>query len=365
MKRIFQFLLQFTVLGLAFAFVLVWFQPGLLTVGGVAGDAPAVRSYADAVNRTAPSVVSIYTRTMVSEPMLGEGADLLFQTLYRDRRVLRPRNGLGSGVIVSAEGLILTTAHVINGVDNIFVALFDGSVAEARVIGTDPGTDLAVLKVDLDELPVASFDTETLHRPGDVVLAIGNAFGLNHTVTAGIISATGRGDLNLTAFEDFIQTDAAINSGNSGGALINIDGEVIGINSASLSQETGAQGISFAISARLATEVLRQIVEYGSVRRGWIGANVVDPPLVMLEGEDQPVGVQIAQIYRGGPAWQAGLRPGDTLLSADGAPIGTAREFTLAVAEQPPGSEIELVASRNGQQFTTSVTLIQQPPLQG
>ncbi|MEX0916106.1 MAG: trypsin-like peptidase domain-containing protein, partial [Wenzhouxiangellaceae bacterium] len=295
MNRIFHFLLQAVVLGLAFAFVLVWFQPKLLSVELAQNGGSAVRSYADAVNRTAPSVVSIYTRTMVSEPMVGEGADPLYERLYRDRRVLRPRNGLGSGVIVSQDGLILTTAHVIDGVDNIFVALFDGGVAEARVIGTDPGTDLAVLKVDLDKLPVASFDTESRHRPGDVVLAIGNAFGLNHTVTAGIISATGRGDLNLAAFEDFIQTDAAINSGNSGGALINVDGEVIGINSASLSQDTGAQGISFAISARLATEVLRQIIEYGSVRRGWMGANVVDPPLLILEGENQPSGVQIAQ----------------------------------------------------------------------
>jgi len=365
MKRSVQFLMQTIVAGLAIAFVLVWFRPELLSSGNGSNGFPAIGSYADAVNRTAPSVVSIYTRTMVSEPMIGEGADPLFQRLYGDRRVLRPRSGLGSGVIVSEHGLILTTAHVINGVDNIFVALFDGSVAEARVIGTDPGTDLAVLKVDLQGLPVASFDTETRHRPGDVVLAIGNAFGLNHTVTAGIISATGRADLNLATFEDFIQTDAAINSGNSGGALINAEGEVIGINSASLSQDTGAQGISFAISARLATQVMRQIVEYGSVQRGWMGANVIDPPLVVLEGEDQPVGVQIAQIYRGGPAWKAGLQPGDIVLSADGSPVGNAREFTFSIAERTPGSEVELVASRNGQRFTISVTLIQQPPLQG
>jgi len=365
MKRSLQFLVQAVVLGLAIAFLMVWFRPGLLPSAERGEGFPATGSYADAVNRTAPSVVSIYTRTMVSEPMIGEGADPLYQRLYGDRRVLRPRNGLGSGVIVSEDGLILTTAHVINSVDNIFVALFDGSVAEARVIGTDPGTDLAVLKVELQGLPVASFDTSSRHRPGDVVLAIGNAFGLNHTVTAGIISATGRGDLNLATFEDFIQTDAAINSGNSGGALINAEGAVIGINSASLSQDTGAQGISFAISARLATEVMRQIIEFGDVRRGWMGANVTDPPLVRLEGGDQPGGVQIAQIYRGGPAWRAGLRPGDILLSADGAPVGSAREFTLSIAEEAPGSEVELVAMRNGQRFTTSVTLIQQPPLQG
>jgi S1-C subfamily serine protease len=302
---------------------------------------------------------------MVSEPLLGDDADPLFRQLYRNQRVLRPRNGLGSGVIVSPDGLILTTAHVIEDVDNIYVSLFDGAVAEARVIGTDPGTDLAVLQVGLDGLPAATFDTATRHRPGDVVMAIGNAFGLNHTVTAGIISATGRGDLNLAAFEDFIQTDAAINSGNSGGALINADGDVIGINSASLSQATGAQGISFAISARLATEVLRQIVEYGSVRRAWLGASVVDPPLIELEGENPPEGVQIAEIYLGGPAWEAGLRRGDIVLSADGRPVGSAREFTLTVAEQTPGTAIELLAMRDGQRFTTSVELIQHPPLRG
>jgi S1-C subfamily serine protease len=365
MKRLALFLAQIVLAGLAVAFLLVWFRPELLpTTGATPAASGPVRSYADAVNRTAPSVVSIYTRTLVSEPMIREGGDVLFRQLFGDRQVLRPRNGLGSGVIVSPNGVILTTAHVIDGVDNIFVSLFDGRVAEARVIGTDPGTDLAVLKVDLEELPAAVFDTETRHRPGDVVLAIGNAFGLNHTVTAGIISATGRGDLNLTAFEDFIQTDAAINSGNSGGALINPDGEVIGINSASLSQDIGAQGISFAISARLATDVLEQILRYGQVERGWLGANLADPPLVALEGEQQPEGVQISQIYRDGPAWRGGLRPGDILIRADGRPVGTAREFTLRIAEQSPGTELELVAMRGGQTFTTSVTLIQHPPLQ-
>jgi len=365
MKRVFALLLQATVVGLAAAFVVVWVRPGLLRMLGPEPQILAPSSYADAVNRTAPSIVSIYTRTMVSEPMIGEDGDPLYRYLYRDRRVLRPRAGLGSGVIVSSDGLILTTAHVIEGVDNILVALFSGEVAEASVIGTDPGTDLAVLKIERTGLPAASFDTSTRHRPGDVVLAIGNAFGLNHTVTAGIISATGRGDLNITAFEDFIQTDAAINSGNSGGALINPNGEVIGINSASLSQDMGAQGISFAISARLATEVLREIVEYGSVRRAWLGANVIDPPLIRLQGDAPPNGVQISQIYRDGPAWRAGLRPGDILLSADGEPVRSAREFAIGIAEQEPGAEIEFLAMRNGQQFITMVRLIQQPPLQG
>ncbi len=367
MQRTVHFFFQILIAGLALAFVLVWFKPDLLPSGQVevvSTSSPAT-SYADAVNRTAPSVVSIYTRTMVSEPLVNPNERVtLHNMLMRDYRVLRPRDGLGSGVIVSPNGVILTTAHVINGVDNIFVALFDGRVAEAQVIGTDPGTDLAVLKVDLDDLPAAVFNTAAQHRPGDVVLAIGNAFGLNHTVTQGIISAIGRGDLNISAYEDYIQTDAAINSGNSGGALVNPEGEVIGINSASLSQNVGAQGISFAISSRIATEVLEQILEYGEVRRGWMGANLSDLPLIDLEGDGPVEGVQISQIYRNGPAWIAGLRPGDILLSANGQPVGNARELTLRVADLPAGEELEFIAIRNGQRFTTSVRLIQLPPLQ-
>ncbi|GAB4170047.1 MAG: Do family serine endopeptidase AlgW [Wenzhouxiangellaceae bacterium] len=360
MIGILKFLLNTLLAGLALAFVVVWFRPGLLYSG--AYDPPS--GYADAVERTVPSVVSIYTRTMVSEPLAAEGGDPLFRYLYRNRRVLRPRAGLGSGVIVSADGLILTTAHVIAGVDDILVALYDGDLVEARVVGTDPGTDLAVLKIERRDLPAATLDTSGNHRTGDIVLAIGNAFGLNHTVTAGIISAVGRGDLNIAAVEDYIQTDAAINSGNSGGALINTRGEVIGINSASMSQAVGAQGIGFAISASLANEVLRQILEYGSVRRGWLGAQVIDPPLTSLpDGVPEGV-VQIAQIVRDGPAWQAGLRPGDLLLEMDGEPVGGARRFSLEIAQREPGSSVEFLAMRNGQRFLTSARLIQQPPLE-
>lgn len=367
MNRLLNFVSKFIVVGLAAAFVVVWFRPELLPAFERLQNAPpthSITSYSDAVNRTAPSVVSIYTRTLVSEPLAGPQSDALFQALYRGRMVQRPRSGLGSGVIVSSDGFILTTSHVIEEVDDIVVALFDGRVAGARVVGTDPGTDLAVLKVELEDLPVARLAQDDGHRTGDVVLAIGNAFGLSHTVTLGIISATGRGDLNLTAFEDFIQTDAAINSGNSGGALINADGEVIGINSASLSQTIGAQGISFAISARLAKSVMEQIIEYGSVQRAWLGANLTDQPLALVAHDDRPRGVQISQIYRGGPAWRAGLRTGDVLTFADGEPVRSARELNLRIAQQDPGQEIEVEAVRDGQAFTTSVRLIQQPPLQ-
>jgi serine peptidase DegS len=364
MTRILQFALQFTILGLAMAFVLVWFRPELLP----ALDQPAASapdSYAEAVNRTAPAVVSVYTRTLVSEPLGMEFSDPLFSALYRDRMVTRPRRGLGSGVIISSDGLILTTLHVISNVDDILVALWDGRVADARVVGADPGSDLALLKVDLDDLPVATLSDNASLRTGDVVLAIGNAYGLSHTVTKGIISATGRGHLNLAGHEDFIQTDAAINAGNSGGALVNPSGEVVGINSASLGQNTGAQGISFAIPAPVARRVASQIMEYGQVRRGWIGAELADVGLNLTGQNGAQPGARITQIYHGGPAWKAGLRMGDVLIKADDQTVASARELSQRIAQLEPGKEVEIEIIRGNQLFTTSVTLIQKPPLQG
>lgn len=360
------FLVKCIILGLAAAFVVAWLRPDLIPGrddSGQAGDR-AVASYAEAVNRTAPSVVSIYTRTMVREP-LGDSSDPLLQNLWGNRMVRRPRAGLGSGVIVSPDGYVLTTLHVIDGVDDILVALWDSRVAEASIVGTDPATDLAVLKTELEDLPVAPLARDHTPRTGDVVLAIGNAFGLSHTVTMGIVSATGRGDLNLTMYEDFIQTDAAINSGNSGGALISPDGEVIGINSSSLSQSIGAQGISFAIPSDLAREVMDQIIEYGRVRRAWLGASLADRAIAPRNSTSDWRGVQIMEVARGGPAWVAGLRPGDVLTRAAGEDVSSARDLLLRIAQHEPGTEVEIEAVRNGQAFTTSVTLIQQPPLRG
>ena len=364
MTRLFQFALQFTVLGLALAFVLVWFRPDLLPA--LEQPAPAAPdSYAEAVNRTAPAVVSIYTRTLVSEPLGMEFSDPLFSALYRDRMVTRPRQGLGSGVIISSDGLILTTLHVIANVDDILVALWDGRIAEASVVGADPGSDLALLRIDLNELPVASLSDNAGLRTGDVVLAIGNAYGLSHTVTQGIISATGRGHLNLAGHEDFIQTDTAINAGNSGGALINSRGEVVGINSAVLGQDTGAQGISFAIPAPVARRVANQIIEYGQVRRGWIGADLADVTFNLSSQEGPRSGARITQIYQGGPAWQAGLRPGDVFVRADEQSVESARALAQRIASLEPGKEVEVEIIRGNQLFTTSVTLMQQPPLHG
>lgn len=362
MIRIIHFAIRFMVIGLAVAFLLVWMRPQLLP----AWQAPAevATSYADAVNRTAPSVVSIYTRTMVTEPLGMDFTDPLFNRLYRDRTVTRPRRGLGSGVIFSDDGLVLTTRHVITGVDDILVALWDGRVAEARVVGSDPSTDLALLEVDLDQLPVAPLAADDELRTGDVVLAIGNAFGLTHTVTLGIVSATGRSNLNLASHENFIQTDAAINAGNSGGALINPAGEVVGINSASLGQETGAQGISFAIPVSVVRRITEQIIEYGQVKRGWLGAELADVSLRVAMAETLQAGARITRIHRDGPAWQAGLTRGDILVSTNGVRIDSARELMKRVADAEPGSVMEVEVIRGNQLFTTSLSLIQQPPPQ-
>ncbi len=364
MPKFIFFTLQFVVLGLALAFVAVWLRPDLLPALQESSDADRT-SYADAINRAAPSVVSVYTRTLITEPLGLESVNPLLRELYRDRMVTRPRRGLGSGVILTEDGLILTALHVISGVDDVVVALWDGRTAEARLIGADPATDLAVLKIDLSGLPAADLGASTALRAGDVVLAIGNAFGLSHTVTMGIVSATGRDRLNLTTFEDFIQTDAAINAGNSGGALINPDGEIVGINSASLSQSIGAQGIGFAIPAGLANQVAEQIIDYGQVRRAWLGAELIDVNLNFNPDQTQRRGARISRIHRAGPAWQSGLRGGDILLSADGQPVKTARELMLYVAGLAPGHELEVEVVRGNQLFTTSVSLIQQPPLQG
>lgn len=362
MLRFFQFAAQFVVLGLAIAFVVVYLRPDLLPALDPPAATEAAHSYAEVVNASAPAVVSIYTRTLVTEPMFRNLTNPLYRALYGNRTVTLQRPGLGSGVIVSADGFVLTTRHVISEADNILVALYDGRTAEAVVIGSDPETDLAVLKIDLDDLPVAELTEQGRPRTGDIVLAIGNAFGLSHTVTLGIVSATGRGQLNLTTFEDFIQTDAAINAGNSGGALVNTTGKVVGINTAALHSSAGAQGIGFAIPAPLAREIMDQIIEYGQVRRGWIGTELTDVALAMRIGQRNLTGARIVRAESTGPAWQAGLRPGDIIVNVDGEDIDNARELNLLIAQTPAGVRLEVEVVRGNQLFTTSVEVIQQPP---
>ena len=358
------FVIRSVVAGLAIAFVILYLWPEIsarisqqATVGVAVPSAPA--SYADAVDRTAPSVVSIYTKT-VERQQVSPRLQKILGTSY----VTRSRADMGSGVLVSTDGYILTNNHVISQVQNISVGLWDGRFAAAQVVGSDPETDLAVLKIDLDGLPAAPLAEEGNVRVGDVVLAIGNAFGLSHTVTMGIVSATGRNDLRSVLYEDFIQTDAAINAGNSGGALINYRGEVIGINTRNLGQAQGAQNIGFAIPISMARDVLRQIIDNGSVQRGWLGALFGDLPLSLQnDGSVARHGIEVRDITSGGPAWTAGIRQGDILLSIDGVEVGDARALLLVIAQRKPGSRVELQVKRNEEVFETYATLIQQPPL--
>ena len=361
------FLTRSVIAGLALAFIVVYLWPSVSERFARQPEAsvnvPAVPmapvSYADAVDRAAPSVVSIYTRTVELQQVSPR-----LQKLLGSSYVSRSRQDMGSGVLVSEDGYILTNNHVISQVQNISVGLWDGRFATAQVVGSDPETDLAVLKIELSGLPAAPLATETNVRVGDVVLAIGNAFGLSHTVTMGIISATGRNDLRSVLYEDFIQTDAAINAGNSGGALINHLGDVIGINTRNLGQMQGAQNIGFAIPIAMAKDVMQQIVENGSVRRGSIGALFSDLPLsLQTDGSAVRRGIQVRDVTPNGPAWSAGIRPGDILLSIDGVEVDDARALLLMLAQRQPGSRVEFLVQREAEQFETYATLIQQPPL--
>jgi len=358
------FILRSVIAGLALAFVILYLWPSInqrFTAQGsaVAATPTAPVSYADAVDRTAPSVVSIYTKTVERQQVSPR-----LQRILGSPYIARSRVDMGSGVLVSEDGYILTNNHVVSQVQNISVGLWDGRFAAAQVVGSDPETDLAVLKIDLDGLPAAPLAEDANVRVGDVVLAIGNAFGLSHTVTMGIVSATGRNDLRSVLYEDFIQTDAAINAGNSGGALINYRGEVIGINTRNLGQFQGAQNIGFAIPIKMARNVMQQIIDYGTVRRGWLGALFGDLPLsLQADGSAMRRGIQVRDVTAGGPAWIAGIRSGDILLSIDGVEVGDARALLLVIAQRKPGSRVDLKVRRNAEVFATFATLIQQPPL--
>lgn len=358
------FVLRSIIAGLALAFVILFLWPGITKRFDQPAESTSVAqvapmSYADAVDRAAPSVVSIYTRTVELQQVSPR-----MQKLLGSSYISRARSNEGSGVLVSEDGYILTNNHVISQVQNISVGLWDGRFAVAQVVGNDPETDLAVLKVDLDGLPAAPLADDPNVRVGDVVLAIGNAFGLSHTVTMGIVSATGRNALRSVLYEDFIQTDAAINAGNSGGALINYKGEVIGINTRNLPQMQGAQNIGFAIPIVMARDVMQQIVENGTVRRGSLGALFGDLPLSLLnDGSAARRGVQVRDVTPNGPAWSAGIQPGDILLSLDGEELTDGRALLLMISQRQPGVRVELTVQRGSEIFETYATLIQQPPL--
>lgn len=334
----------------------------VFSTADTASEQPAAQgpySYSDAVQRAAPAVANIYT----SKAAASESTQPVPNPPLRDYSDTLPvpnrqQTSLGSAVILNADGYLLTNNHVVAGADEILVSLRDGREALAELIGTDPETDLAVLKIDLHELPIATI-SPTQQRIGDVVMAIGNPFGLGQTVTMGIVSATGRNQLGLNTYEDFIQTDAAINQGNSGGALIDANGNLIGINTAIFSQSGGSQGIGFAIPVNLAVEVMQAIISQGRVIRGWLGVEV-QPLTAELAASlklDIREGIVVSGLYREGPAWTAGLLPGDVILHIDQEPVSTGRQAMNQVARAQPGQKVRLSILREGQamQFEAEV----------
>lgn len=297
-------------------------------------------SFADAVSRAAPAVVNIYTtKTGLS---LDHEAKDFFSSQQRQRYQEKRELSLGSGVIVHNDGFIVTNYHVIQDAEEILVMLYDGREALARIIGIDKETDLAVLHISLKQLTAIQAAKSDKLRVGDPTLAIGNPFGFGQSVTAGIISATGRYGLNLNTYENFIQTDAAINIGNSGGALINHKGELIGINAAIYSQTGSSQGIGLAIPVNIVSKVVSDILQHGQVIRGWLGLEVtqLNSELAARLGIRKTSGVLITSIYRGGPAQLAGLLPGDIILSIDNKKIEDGREGLLEVANLSPGKSV-------------------------
>ncbi len=323
-------------------------------------------SYADAVDRAAPAVVNIFTAKLVtqrSHPLLN---DPLFQYFFGDRfgtERQRLQTSLGSGVIISPQGYLLTNNHVVTDADQIEVMISDGRSLQATVVGVDPDTDLAVLKVESDNLPSIVIGNSEQLRVGDVVLAIGNPFGVGQTVTQGIVSATGRNQLGINTFENFIQTDAAINPGNSGGALINAHGELIGINTAIFSKSGGSQGIGFAIPESLAKGVMKQIIEHGQVVRGWLGIEAQDLTSALAEsfGLKDTQGVLISGVLRNGPADKAGLLPGDIVMQLDGVVVTNARDSMNRIAGHVPGSTLRINGLRDGKAFAAEATIGRRP----
>ena len=328
---------------------------------------PASGSYREAAGRAMPAVVNILTSkapTRADNPLL---RDPFFKRFFGDRNGEQEpgESSLGSGVIVSPEGYILTNNHVVEGADEIEVVLADGRRGAAKVVGLDPETDLAVIKIKLDKLPVMVLGQVEQVRVGDVVLAIGNPFGVGQTVTMGIISALGRNNLHINHFENFIQTDAAINFGNSGGALIDTHGHMIGINSAIYSQSGGSVGIGFAIPVSTAKTVMESIIKSGHVVRGWIGveSQEITPELADSFGLSRRSGAIIAGVVRNGPADRGGMKPGDILLTVAGKPVADTNDMLNLIAQLPPDQKAQMTVLRKGSVMALAIVVGKRPPL--
>jgi serine protease DegQ len=330
-------------------------------------DVKRISSFSDAARKAMPAVVNIYTSKEIKVPRHPFMDDPIFRHFFGDQGDAQTQksNALGSGVIVSEQGYVLTNSHVVEAADDIEVALADKRRAKARLVGADPETDLAVLKLDLDKVPTITFGRAETVQIGDVVLAIGNPFGVGQTVTLGIVSALGRSQLGINTFENFIQTDAAINPGNSGGALVDVGGNLIGINTAIYSKSPGGAslGIGFAIPVSTARQVLEQIVQHGSVTRGWIGVGVQDMTREFAESFNIPDvgGALISEVLRGGPAERAGVKPGDILVAINGKAIADSAGMLALIAAIAPGERATLKILRDRKAITIAVVIGRRP----
>jgi serine peptidase DegS len=354
-RPVLVFLLQSVIVGLAAAFIVVLVRPQLLPAVEQARMSSQPISYADAVDISAPAVANVFTRKLQRDSV--DDAD---------GGRARLSTGIGSAVVIDPDGYLVTNFHVVAGSTEIRVQMSDGRIANPSFIGYDAETDLAVLKVDLGELPAIPLGRSSELRVGDVVLAIGNPYGLTKTVTQGIVSATGRGLLGLMTFENFIQTDAAINEGNSGGALINARGELVGINTAVLAEGVGTEGISFAIPVDLVRGVVDEIKQHGRVIRGYAGLEPDELTRAesLAMGVDPNIGIILSRVYENGPAAAAGLQRGDIVLSIDGEPIRSRQQALLLVAAMEPGDEVVFTALRDGERFDVTVVVVERPPRQ-
>jgi serine protease DegQ len=378
MRKLWLLFAQSTTVALGVLFIIVLFKPDLvrwqpqqqsLTIQQAkpasAGVATASESFAPAAQRVIPSVVNVFTQQKVRTPAHPALQDPIFRYFFGDRLDERPRevSNLGSGVIVSANGYILTNHHVVVAADEIQVALANGQTLPARVVGADPETDLAVLKIDANDLPAITFAQIDSIQVGDWVLAVGNPFGVGQTVTAGIVSALGRSSLGINTFENFIQTDAAINPGNSGGPLVDAAGNLVGVNSAIYSRTGGSQGIGFAIPVSIARQVMEQIIQSGSVTRGWVGVEVQDmtPELAESFNLKSAEGALIAGVLKSGPADAGGVRPGDILLAVNGNKVSNSATLLNLIAALKPGEVAQLRVLRKEQSLDLKVQVGRRP----
>ena len=383
MKKLWLQFAQFTTLFVAALLVVSVFKPEWLTFrsaqnpivltqaapGAVveAAKAPGA-SYRVAAKKAMPTVVNVYTSKQVRTQRAPLLDDPVFRRFFGDQLPQQTQrvSSLGSGVIVNADGYILTNQHVVAAADEIEVALADGRTAPATIVGSDPETDLAVIRVNLKNLSAITFGDSDKVEVGDVVLAIGNPFGVGQTVTMGIVSALGRSHLGINTFENFIQTDAPINPGNSGGALVDTNGNLVGINSAIFSKSGGSQGIGFAIPESLVKQVMEQIIKHGEVTRGWLGVSMRDMNPETAQAFDLPniPGTLVIGVLRNGPADRAGIQPGDVLTAVNGKTLADSSAVLSYVAQLAPGAQAQISVMRKRNERKVNVTIAKRPPLQ-